>query len=162
MDDPIVACLRTERSDDRGRMIMDIWNYSNEDLENTHDYIQWLFPLFERSAYSPNAPILTIKSAEQIIADKICKNSLNHSLFAMRSFYEENSHWVESNNHNLLRITRVLKSSALLLGKVTSIEFYNFIMLRCGNLKFKPSIATTEFWKKATAAELAQYHVENS
>lgn len=161
MDDSIVAFLRMEKPDNRGRMVSDIWNYSNEDLESTHDYIQWIFPLFERSAHSPGAPILTTNSAERIVADEGCNYSLNRSLSIMRSFYGKESLWAKPNNHNLLRITRILKSSALLLGKVPSMEFYDFIMLRCNELGFKPSSTAVDFWNEAMSAELAQYQVKN-
>jgi len=157
MDELIVAFLRMERPDNRGRMVSDIWSFSCENLENEHDYIQWLFPLFERSAFSSDAPILTINSAEFITTDEICKTSLNRSLSIMQYFYRENSHWAKPNNHNLLRITRILKSVALLLGKVPSIEFYSFIMMRCNELVFKPSSIVIDFWNKATEAGLAQY-----
>ena len=33
--------------DHRGRFLREIQNWSDEDLERTHDYIQWLFPLAE-------------------------------------------------------------------------------------------------------------------
>src|SRR5438874_20180 len=45
-----------EGTDDRDRTIADIWCYSHNELEGVHDYIQWLFPLAERSAFNPAAP----------------------------------------------------------------------------------------------------------
>lgn len=158
MSESIVAFFRMESPDNCGRMIVDIWNYSDRELEDVHDYIQWLFPLFEESAYSLRCPLLTVNSAKQIIADEICKSSFRRSLSVMRSFYKRNLHWAKSGNHNLLRITRILKSTALLLGKASSIEFYNLIMMRCNELEFIPSIDTIDFWENATAAELVQYH----
>lgn len=157
MNDIIFDFLKVSRPDNCGRMISDIWNYSYEKIETTHNYIQWLFPLFERSAFSTDAPILTVDLAEQIYADEICKSSLNRSLSLMRSFYGNNSHWANPSDHNLLRITRILKSSALLLGKACSIEFYKFIMLRCNELEFKPLTTTIDYWNEATTVTLAQY-----
>jgi len=36
-----------------------IHNWSDEKLEFSHDYIQWLFPLKEPSNFNPDAPLLT-------------------------------------------------------------------------------------------------------
>ena len=41
--------LLAEESDFKGRMIQDIWNYSDEEIENNHDFIQILFPLNKKS-----------------------------------------------------------------------------------------------------------------
>jgi hypothetical protein len=38
--------------DHRGRNIIAIWQWNNEQLETVHDYIQWLFPLKEKSAFN--------------------------------------------------------------------------------------------------------------
>ena len=35
--------------DFKDRFLNDIWNFSDEDIEHTHDFIQLLFPLNERS-----------------------------------------------------------------------------------------------------------------
>jgi len=157
MNNLIVAFLRKEDPDIYGRMIVDIWNYSYEELEDTHDYIQWLFPLFETSAHSSNAPVLTISLAEKINADEVCNSSLKHSLVTMHAFYDGVSHWARHDDHNLLRITRILKSSALLIGKKFSRDFFDFIMQRCRELNFKPSSEVMEFWNSAMNAEISQY-----
>ena len=39
--------------DNQGRMIDEILSWKDEQLEDVHDYIQWLFPLKERSAFTP-------------------------------------------------------------------------------------------------------------
>lgn len=153
----IITFLRGEGVDNRGRVISDIWSYSYERLEDAHDYIQWLFPLFEKSAYFPDSPTLTIDVAEQIAKDEICRSSLNHSLSTMRAFYGNNSHWARLDDHNLLRITRIIKSSALLLGETPATEFYNFVVLSCDKLGFKPSGITIDFWNEAKTARLTQY-----
>ncbi len=49
--------LGTQR-DSEGRTIAEIWAWDFEKLEYIHDYIQWLFPLPERSAFNPDAPIV--------------------------------------------------------------------------------------------------------
>ncbi|MGK7944758.1 MAG: opioid growth factor receptor-related protein, partial [Microcystaceae cyanobacterium] len=38
--------------DHRGRKIEDIWQWNDHQLESVHDYIQWLFPLKEKSGFN--------------------------------------------------------------------------------------------------------------
>ncbi|HEY9880623.1 MAG TPA: opioid growth factor receptor-related protein, partial [Leptolyngbyaceae cyanobacterium] len=54
----IVPFYLREQQDSQGRMIQEMWAWNFEKLEHTHDYIQWLFPLPEKSAFNPNAPIV--------------------------------------------------------------------------------------------------------
>ena len=55
---PVVAFYRGEMPDSQGRRLADIQAWDDERLEIVHDYIQWLFPLPERSAFNPKAPLL--------------------------------------------------------------------------------------------------------
>lgn len=54
----IVAFYRNQRPDSQRRMIEDIWLWDYQKLEYTHDYIQWLFPLQQKSRFNPDAPLL--------------------------------------------------------------------------------------------------------
>src|ERR1043165_3546689 len=45
-------------TDFAGRRIEDVWAMSFEELEYNHDFIQWLFPLRERSGVQPDVPVL--------------------------------------------------------------------------------------------------------
>lgn len=45
--------------DHMGRRLDDILNKDDDWLESSHDYIQWLFPLYVASRYNPHAPLLT-------------------------------------------------------------------------------------------------------
>src|SRR5690242_21526611 len=57
-NEKLLGFYRGTSRDDRGRRIDEIWSFSHEQLEAVHDYIQWLFPLAERSAFNPGAPLL--------------------------------------------------------------------------------------------------------
>ncbi|MFQ4137722.1 opioid growth factor receptor-related protein [Nodosilinea sp. PGN35] len=39
------------QADVQGRMIQEIWSWNFEELECVHDFVQWLFPLPEKSAW---------------------------------------------------------------------------------------------------------------
>ena len=58
-DDALLRFYRLEGADARGRTLAEIWSWDAARLEGVHDYIQWLFPLPEPSAFNPQAPILT-------------------------------------------------------------------------------------------------------
>src|SRR5215831_12128024 len=73
--------------DHKRRWIDQIWEWDHDQLEQTHDYIQWLFPLKEKSGFNPTAPALT---DEVILAFKSrdeLKNRLLRSLDVMLAFY---------------------------------------------------------------------------
>jgi hypothetical protein len=42
--------------DTEGRTLAQIWAFSDEAMEDDHDFIQWLFPLREPSRFNPDAP----------------------------------------------------------------------------------------------------------
>ncbi|WP_413171350.1 alpha/beta fold hydrolase [Anabaena azotica] len=131
----------------RGRMLQDIWQQNYEWLEKTHDYIQWLFPLTERSRFNPNAPILTDDDIQSFHNREDLKRNLVTSLKLMLGFYglscqeskdgaikikidqsfaERKKVWVHWGNHNHLRITRILRSLHLL-----GLEIYAQAFFRC-------------------------------
>jgi hypothetical protein len=43
-------------SDSEGRSLADLWNLSDDEMEDIHDFIQWMFPLREPSRFNPDAP----------------------------------------------------------------------------------------------------------
>lgn len=115
--------------DHRGRYLHEILTWTDNQLEDVHDYIQWLFPTFERSAFQPNAPILTKETASTFRASAELKDRLKASFKHLLRFYglalDESTRlrvtpgpnfqqraetWLASPNHNHLRITRILKS----------------------------------------------------
>ena len=71
----------------RKESITNIWNYSCFELENYHDYIQWLFPLTDQSMYNIFAPILTQTQIAYIKNNKEIQQSLKRSLIMMLDFY---------------------------------------------------------------------------
>jgi len=116
--------------DDRGRRLKDIWRFSHEDLEGVHDYIQWLFPLAERSAFNPGAPVLDDATIARFRTDEALRRNVERSLGVMLDFYgfardgdrivaapsfaARSANWLTRGNHNFLRLTRILKSLTLL------------------------------------------------
>lgn len=49
----MLGFLQGEEKDNKGRYLFDYWEADNQWLEETHDYIQWMFPLDVRSFHHP-------------------------------------------------------------------------------------------------------------
>ena len=121
----IVAFYEGTAPDDRGRLLEDILRFNDEQLENIHDFIQWLFPLTERSGANPEAPVLDDAAIDAFRARPQLRAALRRSLDRMLEFYgfawsgervvksssfPQRSSWLSSGNHNHLRLTRILRS----------------------------------------------------
>ena len=126
----LIAFYSGTGADVEGRKLEDIWRYSLDELEDNHDYIQWLFPLRERSAFNPHAPIVDDATIASFRSDDTLRRNLERSLEVMLDFYglriggerivrsatfgERSTNWLIPGNHNFLRLTRILKSLSLL------------------------------------------------
>lgn len=73
--------------DIHGRTHQEILGWSDRDLERSHDYIQWLFPLSEGSVFNYNAPIVNARVLEAFRSSPILQRRLNTSLMRMLRFY---------------------------------------------------------------------------
>lgn len=135
--------------DDEGRDLSTIIAYSDQELEVIHNYVQWLFPLPEPSAYYSNAPLLSSLEIFEIKNDPTALNGFNTGLQRIRSFYKNTSHWASDENHNLRRITRIIKSTKLICNKSVSDDFFRFIMHRCSELQFAPPADAINYWIQA-------------
>lgn len=145
----LINFLRGTGPDKYGRTIYDIWNFSDEQLESVHNYIQWIFPLTEPSEQVLGSPYLENEEDIKVIRDDLdIQDNFIKSLLRMEEFYKDNDSWLQPNDHNHMRISRILKSTRLLSNPQNTKDFYDFIMLRVKS--FKPvTDESLEFWKKA-------------
>jgi hypothetical protein len=125
---PLHAYLAGVGRDTRGRLATAVLGFSDEQLENVHDYIQWLFPLPTRSGGQPNAPVLTDAEVQAIRADPRAIDTLEQATARMLRFYRETSWWLRWQDHNHLRITRINKSLRLLVAPDAARQFFEAIM----------------------------------
>jgi hypothetical protein len=118
----IVEFYLGRKKDWRGRRIEEIWAYSDEQLEETHNFIQWLFPL--RTAGRAPAPLLEAGTIATFHSDAHLRARLLKSFDVMLRFYglrreggevvraedfpTKCANWLTPYNHNFLRITRIL------------------------------------------------------
>lgn len=166
-NDKIVLFYLEQGNDHKNRSLKKILSVSNYELEITHDYIQWLFPLSEASNYNINAPIVTENTIMEFENNSILVDNLKKSFYRMLDFYgleiddEDEIYpsynyfdvrskiWLTKNNHNYLRLTRILKSLKLL-----GLKKYSHKLCECLISDCIPKQNITEenikYWVKAS------------
>ncbi len=125
---PLHAFLSGTGRDGRGRLAADVLGFSDERLEEVHDYIQWLFPLPTRSGAQPGAPVLTRAEIDAIRADRSAQETLKKATERMLRFYRETRWWLTTFDHNHLRITRIIHSLRLLVGPDEARRFHSAML----------------------------------
>ena len=133
-----------------GETLNDIMSFDDETLEARHDYIQWLFPLPEPSAYNKDAPLLQQEDVEMFLSHKNAKYFLMDAANMMLCFYTENKHWITLDNHNFKRITRILKCLSLCELNSVAAAFLSVIMKSCSEDEKKVFGASVGYWEGVT------------
>ena len=143
--------LSNKEPDFKNRFLQDIWNYSDEEIEHTHDFIQLLFPLNEESSAVSNAKYLDSREVIQDIkSNKSAKENIVKSSQWFLSFLERNSHWKRRHDHNYYRISRIIKSLRLLVSDEDADMFYkSFMLLIDEQHKAKINSITLNYWENA-------------
>lgn len=131
-------------TDSSGRTLDDMIAMSDRELEFHHDIIQWMFPLHEASNFNPDCPLVDEKSAAKLRADPNAQTRMREVLDRFVSFLgfkrDESGHyesdrklaanranWQTPHNHNLLRITRVIRSLRLFGLEAESQHFFDAV-----------------------------------
>ena len=140
--------LLAKEPDFKGRMIQDIWNYSDEEIEGIHDFIQILLPLNKKSQSVFHGHYLDTDDLVQSLKDdeQVKKNILKSSEWFL-SFLKRHDYWKKEYNHNQLRITRVIECLRLIAGDKEADNFYKSVLELCSDVKL--SKTTLDFWSKA-------------
>src|SRR6056300_1424205 len=106
----ILAFLLWSGPDSLGRRLSDIWAFSDTEIERTHNFIQWIFPLAEPSLSVPGSPTLTSCDIAVLRLSDAAKTSIVKSGDWYTAFLSKNPHWKARYDHNHLRVTRAIKS----------------------------------------------------
>lgn len=173
----IVEFYASATPDHRGRSLTEILKWSDERLESVHDYIQWLFPLKERSGFNMNAPVLDEPTIQEFQSRPELKGKLRASFERMLEFYgleildddppivrrartfaERSGNWLTAGNHNHLRITRILKSLQTLGLKGEAAAFFTCLADIYHEESAKEltgvSVETFGFWQAAAHSKV--------
>jgi hypothetical protein len=145
----IVGFLEGKTPDHRGRMLSMLWKQTDDDAENTHDYIQWMFPLDEPSRSVTGAPVLNELDIEDIRHSELARQNLVKSASWFLGFLERNDHWITEYDHNHLRITRVIKSLRLLASDEAADEFRDKVIALAGDNLNLVDEEARDFWNSA-------------
>lgn len=145
----ITAFLEGEGPDARSRTVFDVLAMDNAALEQAHDYIQWLFPLPEPSGAAPDAPVLTDAEVEAIRESGMAQIALAAATDRMDAFYRATHDWLMPNDHNHLRITRIIRSLRLLVGDAEADAFKAAILSRVETTRAPVSTRSRGYWATA-------------
>jgi hypothetical protein len=113
-------------TDAEGRTLAELWEWKDDELEEVHDFVQWMFPLSEPSRFNPDAPLLTGDDIAAFRGDALLQARLRQSFERILRFLGftraedgsivEGPHFADRvpevwqySNHNWLRITRILR-----------------------------------------------------
>ena len=166
----IVEFYRGERTDTEGRLLQEIWDWSDGRLEAVHDFIQWLFPLPEPSRFNPDAPLLGQEDIAAFRKDEHLRANLRKSFARILTFLglrqAQGGEVVEgenfaaragdvwdSPNHNWLRITRILRSLRLLGLETESEALYGRLEAFYRSRRFPIPADTFRYWTEAVQGQ---------
>ncbi|MGQ3039837.1 MAG: opioid growth factor receptor-related protein [Brevundimonas sp.] len=145
----VLAFLQGVGADARGRTLFEVLGFSDDALERTHDYIQWLFPLMEASQSVPDAPVLAAADVEAIQGSSMAMVALSAAADRMMAFYSRTNHWMGPADHNHLRITRIIRSLRLLRGEAEADRFRDLILERVKERRAPVSARAKGYWMTA-------------
>jgi len=169
MSSELIRFYRGERNKNNVT-IDEVWGFSDKDLENTHNYIQWLFPIVEPDYWNRDTPKLSEDDILQFKENKPLKTKVIKSLIILSRFwgfnwgwdtdgklklkkgysYEEKSkNWQTHMNHNFLRMTRVIHCLNDLGLYDIAEAFYNGIMQIALENPEKINATSIVYWRNA-------------
>ena len=149
MPGSVVAFLEGEGPDAAGRTLCEVIAFDNAALERTHDFIQWLFPLCEASRTVPDAPVLSADDVAALQASDRAQCALAAASERMAAFYRTTHDWLMPNDHNHLRITRIIRSLRLLVGDDQADAFRAAILSRVEATRAPISARSRGYWTTA-------------
>ena len=170
----IVEFYRGERPNSGGAYLHEIMTWKDGALEMDHDWVQWVFPSNEPSMINGDAPTLTREEAFIFINDpnlqkKIKESFIRYLAFLGMKLEDDQVHlielegvansqrWTIAFNHNMLRVTRVLKCLRLTGHDQYAISLHNALM----SVRERFSENTLGHWRRAVNEPLWEIHVAN-
>lgn len=119
--------LSLKEPDDQGRYAFEYLNFDHEEMEMCHGWVQWAFPIDTNSNYNPLAPqidgMFLHTELSNAISDKLLCQFMK--FIGLDSYTQFNpQRFIEAidgpSNHNILRISRVLKHLVLSHNQTTA------------------------------------------
>lgn len=136
-----------------GDTLQSIIEWDDDSWESCHHFIQWVFPLDEPSQYNPNAPLLTEEDIEEFKNSEVIKSNIGKVLNRAKwflGFYDDvRPHWFEVGDHNMLRITRILRFLNLIGNSFEMMKIYSWLTRLDSAYPYIVSDETIDYWMKA-------------
>lgn len=130
MNSDLIKFYTEAGQDQSNRVHREILAMTDTELERCHDFIQWIFPTATPSAFNPNAPLLDRATIKALVDHPTFRTRFSLAIKRMLEFWgleyvgagksirvkpiTQVQEWMEYDNHNLLRITRMMESCYLL------------------------------------------------
>ena len=160
---------RGDGPDSEGRRLDEILAWDDRLLEGVHDYIQWLFPLNEPSAFNADAPLVRPADRIAFASDSALGGNVKRAFLRMLAFYgfrlvestgatvvergetwvSRSTAWLRPHNHNFLRQTRIVKSLTLLGQPMLARAFGEALLKEYEHAPAVIGSTTASYWKDA-------------
>jgi len=134
----------------RGQTLAGILSYTDLKMEQTHDWVQWCFPLPQPSQFQPQSPLLTSADIEVFKEDLLVQANVVVALERFAEFLRRTTYWQRPQDHNHLRITRVLRF-LVLIDKAREAQAMLLWLLN-NHPQLQPE--TRRHWVRALSAEM--------
>lgn len=157
----LLAFYGDEGRSGSGYTLEQILDWPDEDWEEVHDFVQWLFATEEPSMFNADAPVLDAATIVRFRADPLLRHRLRRSFDRWLAFCgiirtgdslafdNPNPDVWNRQNHNWLRISRVLRSLNL-LGLPDEAQAF-FTLLTSIRSRIDPT--TWGYWERAARTE---------
>lgn len=170
----IQAFLLGQGSDHLGRSWQEILSLDDQWWDECHDFIQWLFPLPVESKHAADSPVLTEQDLTDLwenflvqvnlvkFTERFCEflgmkifvpfganSKKRYRVSLSKNFSEQAQYWLRANDHNHLRINRMLQCLVLFgLENLAKEIFRCLVMIKC---EFTDCITekTMVYWRNA-------------
>ena len=168
----VIQFLQGNGPDHKGRVLDDILKLDDQWWDECHDFIQWLFPLPKASNFfvGEDCPVISFNDMVEMRTSIVIRGNLENStekflkflgfklwidkdgdydITIAENFSEQANYWLRANDHNHLRINRMLQ--CLILAKMENLAkeiFCCLVMIKC---EFADCItdATMVYWRNA-------------
>lgn len=144
----------------------EIWFFNTSRIRSTHNVLQWLFPLNERSDHYLDAPVLSEDEIQIFLTeDKLRERVIKSFHFYLKHLglkynedekiiersidFNEKRDWITLYSQTYLRITRVLKCLVLLGFNDFALIFFNALQDIYNEESDQIGIESLNYWKNA-------------
>lgn len=157
MNKELIAFYRDGAPNKSGHTLEQILGWDNLEWEKCHNHIQWAFPLDEPSSFNPEAPLLDNETIEEFKHSDIIMNNVFRMIDRGWNFFGFNDipfpngqpYWWKNNDHNLLRLSRMMKFTNALGLHTEAVDIFSCLEDLERQFPDVVSKVTWEFWYDA-------------